>query len=85
MTIHSLRGNEAELSNCFSINIGVQADNRPNLVWGGGGTLLVCPTALLTRYTYTTLFEILSVSFLRIFPWGGVSFFEKGPFCDIIY
>ena len=23
--------------------------------------------------------------FLRIFPWGGGAFFEKGPFCEIIY
>ena len=39
--------------------------------------VLVCPTALLTQYTYTTLFEILSGPFLRIFPWGE-AFFEKG-------
>jgi hypothetical protein len=51
---------------------------------GGGGAVLVCPTALLTQYTYTTLFEILSWPFLRIFPWGE-AFFEKGPFCEIIY
>jgi hypothetical protein len=25
----------------------------------------------------------VSGSFLRIFPWGA--FFEKGPFCEIIY
>jgi hypothetical protein len=37
----------------------------------GGAQYLVCPTALLTQYTYTILFEILSGPFLRIFPWGG--------------
>jgi uncharacterized protein (DUF2132 family) len=26
-----------------------------------------------------------SRAFLRIFPWGGGRFFEKGPFCEIIY
>jgi hypothetical protein len=61
----------------------------PNLVWGGGGTVLVCPTALLTQCTYTTLFDILSRPFLRIFSCGGGgergAFFEKGPFCEIIY
>jgi hypothetical protein len=50
----------------------------PNLVWGGGvGTVLVCPTALLTQYTYTTLFEILSGPFLRIFCGGGEHFLNK--------
>jgi hypothetical protein len=47
-------------------------------------TEFVCPTALLTQYTQTNLFEILSGHFLRIFPWEG-AFFEKGPFCEIIY
>ena len=51
------------------------------ILFGGGGTVLVCPTALLTQYT--TLFEILSGPFLRIFLLGA--FFEKGPFCEIIY
>jgi hypothetical protein len=39
----------------------------------GGGTVLVCPTALhyVTQYTYTTLFEIFSGPFLRIFRGGG--------------
>ena len=55
----------------------------PNLVLGGGGTVLVCPTALLTQYTYTTLFEILF--FIKDFPVGEGGFFEKGPFCEIIY
>jgi hypothetical protein len=50
---------------------------RTGLILFGGGTVLVCPTALLTQYTYTTLFEILSRPFLRIFLWGA--FFEKGP------
>ena len=36
---------------------------EPNHVWGGGGTVLVRPTASLTQYTYTTLFEILSGPF----------------------
>ena len=54
---------------------------------GGGGTVLVCPTALhcVTQYTYTTLFDILSGPFLKIIPLGGGEFFGKGPFCDIIY
>jgi hypothetical protein len=58
----------------------------PNLV-GGGGTVLVCPTALLTQYTYRyiTKFDILSGPFLRIFPWEKGAFFEKAPFCEIIY
>jgi hypothetical protein len=56
----------------------------PNLVWGGGHRL-VCPTALLTPCTYTTLFEILpGPPFFKDFPLGG-AFFEKGPFCEIIY
>jgi hypothetical protein len=50
----------------------------PNLVWGGG-TVLVCPTALLTQYTYTTLFEILSGPFLRIFPLGAFNFLKRDP------
>ena len=48
----------------------------PNLVWGGGA-VLVCPTALLTQYTYTTLFEILSGPFLRIFRGGGEHFLNR--------
>jgi hypothetical protein len=57
----------------------------PNLVWAGGGTVLVCPTALFTQCTYTTLFEILpGPPFFKDFPVGG-AFFEKGPFCEIIY
>ena len=46
----------------------------PNLVWGGHR--LVCPTALLTQCTYTTLFEILpGPPFFKDFPVGGGSIF----------
>jgi hypothetical protein len=36
---------------------------------------------------YTTRVKIshlVAGPFLRIFPWGGGAFFEKGPFCEII-
>jgi hypothetical protein len=31
------------------------------------------------------IFDFLAGPFLRIFPVGGGTFFEKGPFCEIIY
>ena len=51
----------------------------PNLVWGGGGgTVLVCPTALLTQCTYTTLFEILpGPPIFKDFPVGGEHFLKR--------
>ena len=57
-------------SQCFQM---LETRNNMGLILfggGGGGTVLVCPTPLLTQYTYTTLFKILSGPFLRIFPWG---------------
>jgi hypothetical protein len=51
----------------------------------GGGAVLVWPTALLTQYTYATLFKILSGPFLRIFSVRGVAFSENRPFCEVIY
>jgi hypothetical protein len=50
---------------------------RMGLILFGGGAVLVCPTALLTQYTYTTLFEILSGPFLRIFRGGGEHFLNR--------
>jgi hypothetical protein len=70
-------------SACLKVLVPVKIDFRFKhrrtglILFGGGGTILVCPTALLTQYTYKTLFEILSRPFLRIFPWGGGTFLKR--------
>ena len=47
-------------------DVGDKEPHGPNLVWGGGGTVLVCLTDLLTQYT-TTHIQLCSRFYQSLF------------------
>ena len=63
-----------------------ESHGRTGQILFGGGQYYLPDRFAYKVHVHTTLFEILSGPFLRIFPWGGGgAFFEKGPFCEMIY